>query len=60
METHCDLKVGMFVTHDKFGRGRILKIHCKENDTVIEVSFVNYGTRKLSLNNTKFLKVEEE
>jgi DNA helicase-2/ATP-dependent DNA helicase PcrA len=52
-----ELKVGVAVVHDRFGRGIVTAIEGSPPDTTATVDFVEYGSRKLLLRFAK-LRVE--
>ena len=53
-----DYSPGVYVKHEKYGRGRVLKIDKRGKDTLLVISFINYGIKKF-LNNSPSLKIEK-
>jgi DNA helicase-2/ATP-dependent DNA helicase PcrA len=51
-----DIRVGDKVRHAKFGEGRILTILPVADDAILEISFEDYGTKKLLTKQAKLTK----
>lgn len=58
MRKNDDYLPGVYVTHEKYGRGRVLKLEKRENNAFIVVSFANYGIKKF-LKDSSALKIEK-
>ncbi len=58
MAKNDDYTPGTFVRHEKYGRGRVLKFEKKGNDTLLVISFINYGIRKF-FKDSPALKIEK-
>jgi DNA helicase-2/ATP-dependent DNA helicase PcrA len=50
-----ELRVGMFVEHDKFGQGKVIHKEGEGSETKVVVFFQNHGQKKLAL---KFAKLK--
>lgn len=53
-DTSSELRVGMFVEHDKFGQGKVIHKEGEGTETKVVVFFQNHGQKKLAL---KFAKL---
>ncbi len=53
-ENSVELRVGMFVEHDKFGQGKIIHKEGSGTETKVVVFFLSHGQKKLAL---KFAKL---
>ncbi|MDE7412102.1 MAG: hypothetical protein K2M94_08705 [Paramuribaculum sp.] len=54
IHTADELTVGMTITHDRFGEGKITKIDTSQPDVRIQVDFHNTGSRLLLLKFARF------
>lgn len=53
----CDIKKGDRVKHKKFGEGLVLSVTDRSDDTALEISFDNVGTRTLMASFAKLTKI---
>ena len=53
----CDIKKGDRVKHKKFGEGLVLSVTARSDDTALEISFDNVGTRTLMASFAKLTKI---
>ena len=53
----CDIKKGDRVNHKKFGDGLVISVTASGNDTQLEISFDNVGTRTLLASFAKLTKI---
>lgn len=54
IHTPEELKIGMLITHDRFGEGTITNIDTSQSDARIQVDFLNTGSRLLLLKFARF------